>query len=269
MDIGVNATKILNRLELFDVLRIVALLVGARFVSFLLRWIIRHLAESGPLRWRLTILKLMPMARLLVVFAALAIIVPIVIRPTFENVVTLVAAGGLALAFALKDFASSVIAGLVTVVEGLYQPGDWIEVDGAYGEVTVVGLRALRLVTLDDTEVIIPHTKLWSSSISNATGGNHHLLCVTSFYLDPQHDAAQVRRGLEAVVAESPYHWSESPIKVVLQEEPWGTHYKVKAYVRESRDQVAFTSDVTVRGKAMLQEIGVKAAHALVAGKGP
>ena len=165
MDIGMNATKILNRLELFDVFLIVALLVGARVASFLLRWIIRHLAETAPSRWRLTILKLMPMARLFVVFVALAIIVPIVIQPTFQNVVTLVAAVGLALAFALKDFASSVIAGLVTVVEGLYQPGDWIEVDGAYGEVTVVGLRALRLVTLDDTEVIIPHTKLWSSSI--------------------------------------------------------------------------------------------------------
>ncbi len=156
MDIGVNATKILNRLELFDVFLIVALLAGARLASFLLRWVIRHLAESAPLRWRLAILKLMPMARLLVVGAAVAIIVPIVIQPTFQNVVTLVAAVGLALAFALKDFASSLIAGLVTVVEGLYQPGDWIEVDGAYGEVTVVGLRALRLVTLDDTEVIIP-----------------------------------------------------------------------------------------------------------------
>ena len=268
MDIGVNATKILNRLELFDVFLVVAVLAGARLASFMLRWIIRHLAETAPSRWRLTILKLMPMTRLLVVFAALAIIVPIVIQPTFQNVVTLIAAVGLALAFALKDFASSLIAGLVTVVEGLYQPGDWIEVEGTYGEVTVIGLRALRLVTLDDTEVIIPHTKLWSSSIFNATGGNRHLLCVTSFYLDPQHDAAQVRRGLEAVAAESPYYWPDSPIKVVLAEEPWGTHYKVKAYVQESRDQVAFTSDITVRGKAMLQEIGVKASHVPVATKG-
>ena len=269
MEIGANATKILNRLELFDVFLIVALLVGARLASFMLRWIIRHLAEAAPSRWRLTILKLMPMARLLVMFAALVIIVPIVIQPTFQNVVTLLAAVSLALAFALKDFASSLIAGLVTVVEGLYQPGDWIEVEGTYGEVTAIGLRALRLQTLDDTEVIIPHTKLWSSSIFNATGGNRHLLCVTSFHLDPQHDAAQVRRRLETVAAESPHYWPGSPIKVVLAEEPWGTHYKVKAYVRESRDQVAFTSDITVRGKAMLQEIGVKASHVPVVGKSP
>ena len=261
MEIGVHAAKVLNRLEMLDVILIVALLVGGRVASFVLRWLIRHLAETAPARWRLTILKLMPMARLAVALTVLALIVPIVIQPTFQNVVTLLGAVGLALAFALKDFASSLVAGLVTVVEGLYQPGDWIEVEGTYGEVTAVGLRALRLVTLDDTEVIIPHAKLWSTSIFNATSGNRHLLCVTHFYLDPHHDAARVRRGLEAVAAESPYRWPDSAISVVVQEKPWGTHYKVKAYVQESRDQVAFTSDITVRGKATLQAMGIKAAR--------
>ena len=46
-------------------------------------------------------------------------------------------------------------------------------------------MRAVRVVTLDDTEVIIPHTKLWTSSIFNASSGNRHLLCVADFYLDP------------------------------------------------------------------------------------
>jgi small-conductance mechanosensitive channel len=32
--------------------------------------------------------------------------------------------------------------------------------DGAYGEVKLVGLRAVHLVTPDDTEVIIPHARL-------------------------------------------------------------------------------------------------------------
>jgi len=48
------------------------------------------------------------------------------------------------------------VAGLVTVLENTYQPGDWIEVDGAYGEVKSMAGRAIHLVTADDTEVIIP-----------------------------------------------------------------------------------------------------------------
>ena len=105
----------------------------------------------------------------------------------------LVASVGLALAFALKDFASSVAAGLVTILEHTYQSGDWIEVDGAYGEVKKVGLRAVHIVTPDDTEVIIPHSCLWTSSIHNATSGNRSLLCVADFYLNPDHDASAAR----------------------------------------------------------------------------
>ena len=103
--------------------------------------------------------------------------------------VTLLVSVGLALAFALKDYVSSLLAGLVTVIENTYQPGDWIEVDGAYGEVASINARAVRIVTPDDTEVIIPHARLWTSSIFNATSGQRSLLCVADFYLHPDHDA--------------------------------------------------------------------------------
>ena len=39
----------------------------------------------------------------------------------------------------------------------------------------------------------------------------------------------------------------------------------MKSYVKDSRDQYLFISDLTVRGKAMLLALGVKAAHATVA----
>lgn len=265
MDTGFTVTKVLNRLEFHDAVLLLALIVGARVVSFVLRWLIRFIAEKGPGRWRLRTLKLMPIARLLVTFAAIAIAVPILIQPTLQNVVTLVTGVGLALAFALKDIASNLVAGLVTVVEGVYQPGDWIEVEGTYGEVHSIGLRAARVVTLDDTEVSIPHAKLWSTQVFNATSGNRHLLCVASFYVDPEHDAAALGRALEVMAAESPYLAPDGRITVVVVEKPWGTHYRVKAYVRESRDQVSFVTDLTVRGKAVLRQLGIKAARVPVA----
>ncbi|HWZ45809.1 MAG TPA: mechanosensitive ion channel domain-containing protein [Candidatus Saccharimonadales bacterium] len=60
----------------------------------------------------------------------------------------------------------------------------------AYGEVKSIAGPALHLVTADDTEVIIPHSRLWSTSIFNASSGNRSLLCVTNFYLHPDHDAS-------------------------------------------------------------------------------
>lgn len=70
-------------------------------------------------------------------------LVQIVVEPTFQNILAIVASIGLALAFVFKDYASSLVAGLVTILEGPYQPGDWIELDGTYGEVKLIGVRAV------------------------------------------------------------------------------------------------------------------------------
>jgi small conductance mechanosensitive channel len=159
------------------------------------------------------------------------------VEPTFENVIALLATVSLALAFALKDYVSSLVAGVMTIMENIYQPGDWVELDGAYGEVKAIGARAVHIVTADDTDVIIPHAKLWSTSVFNASSGKQSLHCVTNFYLHADHDGATVRQALADIAETSRYRKPETPVKVVATETPWGTRYKLKAYVGESREQ--------------------------------
>lgn len=76
-------------------------------------------------------------------------------------------------------------------------------------------MRAVHIVTIDDNEVIIPHSKLWSSSISNAISGSHSLLCIASLYLHPDHDGEAVCRRLAEVGESSTYLMPETKIKVV------------------------------------------------------
>jgi small conductance mechanosensitive channel len=168
----------------------------------------------------------------------------------------------LALAFVVKDYASSLVAGVVTILEGPYQPGDWIQWGDTYGEVKLIGVRTVHLVTIDDNEVIIPHSRLWSSSISNATSGSHTVLCVTDFYLHPEHDGELATQCLAEVGRTSTYWMPGSKISVVVREKPWGTHYKLKAYVKESREQFSFVTDLSVRGKKALLGINLRMAQA-------
>ena len=258
----------LRELTWGHVLLVLAVVVASRLLVLLVRRIVRRVAESAPSRRRLAILRAAPIARLAIGLATIAIIVPILIEPSFENVVALVATVGLTLAFALKDYASSLIAGVVTIAENTYQPGDWIEVDGTYSEVKTIGARAVRIVTADDTEVVIPHTKLWSTSIYNASGGQRSLLCAAEFYLRADHDGDAVRDALAAIGETSRYRKPESPVKVVASETPWGTRYKIKATVDDSREQFAMTTDLTLRGKARLRAMAVAFAQAPYAGGG-
>jgi len=117
-------------------------------------------------------------------------------------------------------------------------------------------------VTAYDNEVIIPHSRLWSKSISNATSGSHSVLCVADFYLHPDHDGEAVRRRLVEIGKTSTYLMPATKVNVVAQEKPWGTHYKLKAYVKESRDQFDFVTDLTLRGKEALRAMKLRFAQA-------
>jgi len=257
-----NAWSILRKLFWQDLLLVLAVFVLARLTSFVIRRIILHFAEKVHPRLRLMFLRTLPIVRLFVGVGAVIVIVPILVEPTFRNIVTLMASVGLALAFTLKDYGSSLVAGLATVLENAYQPGDWIEVDGAYGEVKSIGARATRIVTPDDTEVIIPHARFWSASVFNASSGNRSLLCVADFYLHPDHDAAVARKNLEEIARQSSYWKPGSPVTVIVLEKPWGTHYRLKAYVQESREQFLFLTDLTVRGKQAIRSLGIRFAQA-------
>ena len=262
---NLSAWSVLRKLFWKDLLFLLAVFVLARLLSFLLRSVIVRCAERAHPRLRLSFLRALPIVRLLVGLGAVTVIVPILVEPTFRNVATLFAGVGLALAFTLKDYGSSLMAGLAAVLENAYQPGDWIEVDGAYGEVKSIGARATRIVTPDDTEVIIPHTRFWSANLFNASSGNRSLLCVADFYLHPDHDAAIARKKLEEVAQGSSYRKPGSPVTVIVLEKPWGTHYRLKAYVKESREQFLFLTDLTVRGKQEIRSLGIRFAQAAFA----
>ncbi len=253
--------SVLEKLFWKDVLLVLGVIALARILAIIIRRFVLGLAEKAPPRFRLLILRTIPAIRFLIGIGAIMVIVPMLVEPTFQNIVTLVASVSLALAFALKDYGSSLVAGWIAVLENAYQPGDWIEVGNAYGEVKSIRARATRIVTADDTEVIIPHSHLWTNSIFNSTSGNRSLLCVTDFYLHPDHDASTARKRLTEVLETSSYRKQESPVTVIVLEKPWGTHYRVKGYAKESREQFLFMTDITVRGKEAIRSLGIRFAQ--------
>lgn len=245
---------------------LIAFLVAAAFllVVFIQRalpWIARHV----PGRFRLYILPAVPILRLFILAALVFSIIPLIIKPTARNFLALFGAAGLAIGFAFKDYVSGLIAGVVALYEHPYRPGDWVKINDIYGEVESMGLRSLRLVTPDDTIVTVPHSKIWDSLIQNANDGKRDHQCIAEFYLHPAHDAALARRKLIDVALTSPYLQLKRAVAVVVAEKPWGTQYRLKAYPIDGRDEFQFTSDLTVRGKAALAEIGARPAAAVAA----
>jgi small conductance mechanosensitive channel len=255
-----DLSDVLRNLDKINFLDIVIVIVLAFLAYRVIKKVLPWIADRLPGRFRFYILPLVPVLRVVITVVAFALIVPMVIQPSFENILVILGTVGLGLGFALKDYVSSLAAGLVAVYERPYRPGDWVQIGNVYGEVQAVESRALRLVTLDDTFVTIPNKKLWDNSILNANNANRELMCIADFHLRPDHNAERVWQKLHDVALTSPYLQIERPIVVAVAEKPWGTHYRVKAYPIDSRDQIQFITDLTVRGKAALAKIGCEAA---------
>src|SRR5260221_12293473 len=90
---------ILRNLESNDLLLVAGAVVLAWLLASTVRSLLRPVAERPPLRLRLPILRVIPLLRLRVGIAALAVTPPIVVEPTFPNLVATVARVCLALAF--------------------------------------------------------------------------------------------------------------------------------------------------------------------------
>jgi len=254
-------SKVFKTLDSAVMLELILIVAGAALLILITQRALPWVANRLHGQVRLFLLAMVPLLRLVLLLIAFLLIVPRIIEPSLQNMVAVLGTVGVALGFALKDYVSSLIAGVAAVSERLYRNGDWIEVNGIYGEVNHVGLRTVRIVTADDTAVYIPHLKVWTELIANANNGTPQLQCRADFYLHPEHDAERVRKVLHDVALTSAYLHFDLPIVVAVREEPWGTHYRLKAYPVDPRQQFRFITDLTVRGKAALAKLEVRFAH--------
>lgn len=253
---NIKADKLINDLQEISFTKIGMIIIGTWIAIFLVRKALPYLAERGPSQVRLYLLGAVPIIRLVLLTIAILWVFPIIFNVTFQNFLVIAGAASVAIGFAFKDYVSSLIAGIVAIIERPYRPGDWVEIGGDYGEVRSVGLRAIRVRTASDDVVTIPHDRIWKENISNANDGLQTLMCIADFYLDPKHDAVKVRAALRDVALTSAYLAYDRPVLVMLRETPIGTHYKLKAYPFDMRDQFNFVSDLTVRGKLAIADTG-------------
>jgi len=248
----------LSSVTLEALLEAATLVVLASLLILLVQKLLPAVAGRLSGKPRLYLLASVPLLRLLIIILTIIMVVPVLVEPSFENMVAIFGALGLALGFAFKDYANSLIAGIVTLYEMPYRPGDWIEVNGQYGEVRAIGTRAAEIVTLDDTVIVIPHGLLWNSLLANGNDGTDNLMCVAELYLDPNHHVQRMLDLFRDVIFCSPLTRTYQPVLVTVSASDDAMCYRLKAYPLEPRDQSRFISDLTARAAEVCLEQGVR-----------
>ena len=115
---------------------------------------------------------------------------------------------------ALKDVTASLIAGLILLFDRPFQVGDRVEFNGIYGDIVSIGLRSVRLNTLDDNLVTIPNARFITDVVASGNAGALDMMVVCSFYVALDADLQKVKSLIHEVVVTSRFAYlkKKSPL---------------------------------------------------------
>jgi small-conductance mechanosensitive channel len=118
-----------------------------------------------------------------------------------------------------------------------------------YGEVINIGLRATRIVTPDDSMVVIPNMSLMNTDLSNSNSGELYCQVVAKIMLPVDAPTDKIRKIAVEAAQISRYIYLNKPIEVLFTNKIYQRKsfldMELKAYVMDIRYEFKFKSDMT------------------------
>lgn len=217
---------------------------GIKFISAIL-----NLLSEKSTQYRIAFKGAIPIVKILVWVGIVTLIITTIFQPPMATILAFSASVGVAVGFASQDILKNIFGGIVILLDRPFKAGDKIEVGSFYGEVVEIGLRSTRIVTPDDSLVSIPNSEIMNSSVSNANTGEPNCLVVAEIYLPLDIDTILVRQIATQAARVSKYVFLNKPITVLffneVKERKSYLKMRLKAYVRDIRDEFIFKSDMT------------------------
>lgn len=211
---------------------------------------------------RPTIQKVQTTVRFFVYVATITLVASLSIRldPTALTVI----GGALAFAvgFALRDLVASFIAGITIMFDRPFQVGDRVSYGGEYGDIIKIGLRSVRMNTLDDNIITIPNNKVFTDVTSSSNYGALEMQVAMDFYIGIDQDAVLAVEIIREACLTSPYVYLDQPIPVfgkpVVLQELVAFHLKARPYVFDCKYEQEFDTDVHLRVLEAFRERGIR-----------
>jgi small-conductance mechanosensitive channel len=188
--------------------------------------------------WRSRVPKLLiDLARLFLILLGTAFVLATVWKADLAGLVTALGVSSIVIGLALQDTLGSVMSGIALLFERPFTVGDWLELNGVAGQVIDINWRAVRLLTLEQEMVVIPHKLISGSMIRNFTQPNRihaERIRIGFSYNDPPNLARQV---LKTTALETKGILLEpEPEVYTLNYEDSAVSYEVKFFIRDYGD---------------------------------
>ncbi|MGD8116782.1 mechanosensitive ion channel domain-containing protein [Vibrio sp. Hep-1b-8] len=163
--------------------------------------------------------------------------------------------------FALKDLAASFIAGMTVMVDRPFQVGDRVTFEGNYGDIIAIGLRSVRMRTLNDDIITIPNNKFLNEVTVSGNYGALDMQVVIPFYVGLDEDITLARDLIQEAASSSRYIHLPKPVTVLVKQTITDNYLAIqltcKAYVVDTAYEKLFETDITLRVMKEFKKHGI------------
>lgn len=164
---------------------------------------------------------------------------------------------GIAVGFAAQATIANILSGFGIFIDHLFRTGDWVTIDGNYGEVVNITLRTTKIRTLDNTFVSIPNSVVTNSAVTNYT--EQGMVRVTAKVSVAYKESIDVAREVLITAAKSIEGLREEPTPEVVVDElaDSGVALKVRVWIDNPRFEERFRFILSEVCKKALDEAAV------------
>ncbi|MFA5982788.1 MAG: mechanosensitive ion channel domain-containing protein [Methylococcaceae bacterium] len=248
-----DISQMLGAAKLFEVWRIALLLGGIAFLASIasgLSRLAKSISDRLPSR-RLLLLQIVTTLDFCIYIFGGAFFIYMALSPAKELLIALGGGAAVAIGLSLKDLVASLVAGLTLLFDRPFLVGDRVQFGDVYGEIKSIGLRSVKLITLDDSLVTIPNARFINDVVSSGNAGALDMMIVMPFHIAIDADIDCAQKLIYETVVTSRYAYLAKPVKVVVSEVLIGPipvlKLTAKAYVFDVRYEKDFQTDVVTR----------------------
>lgn len=260
---NVGLDNLMNFTDLFQTDRLILLAMGIGGLMLLVKTIERlagYLYIRFPAR-RLLASQVVTSIVFLIYFFGSTYLVYAILNPPRELMLAVTGSAAVAIGLSMKDLVASVIAGFILLFDRPFLVGDRVQFGDVYGEIKSIGLRAVRLVTLDDNVVTIPNSRFINDVVASGNAGALDMMVVTKLHLSLDADIRRASDILYEVVVTSRFVYLDKPVNIMVAEMPiaecLAIQLSAKAYVLDVRFEKAFETDVIIRATEAFRAAGI------------
>jgi small-conductance mechanosensitive channel len=201
--------------------------------------------------YRLMLQRVSAFFRFGVFFATIISVILLSLDISREVLAILGGTAAVAIGFATKDLVASLVAGVMIMFDRPFQVGDRVTFAGQYGDILSIGLRSVKLRTLDDSMVTIPNNMLLNEVTSCGNYGVLNMQVMIDFLIGIDQDVHRARELVLEAAVMSNFVYLANPVEVLVSQVVIDSHValqlRLKVYVLDTLYEKAFETDVTLR----------------------